>query len=41
VAANEEADNHYALEQIRTVLKADIRNSTEIELPQRDGKRQG
>lgn len=41
VAANEEADNRYALEQIRKVLKADIRNSTEIELPDRDVKQQG
>lgn len=30
VAANTEDDNRYALEQIRTVLKADIRPSTEV-----------
>jgi nicotinamidase-related amidase len=40
VAANEEADNRYALEQIRTVLKADIRPSTEIELPARGAVKQ-
>jgi nicotinamidase-related amidase len=31
VAANTEEDNHYALEQMRTVLKADVRQSTEID----------
>jgi nicotinamidase-related amidase len=31
VASNTEHENHYALEQIRVVLKADIRLSTEIE----------
>jgi nicotinamidase-related amidase len=30
VASNTEAENRYALEQIRTVLKADIRASTEL-----------
>lgn len=32
VASNTEEDNHYALEQIRTVLKADIRPSTQLSL---------
>jgi nicotinamidase-related amidase len=40
VAANEEADNRYALEQMRTVLKADIRNSPEIEFSERKGGQQ-
>jgi nicotinamidase-related amidase len=38
VAANQEADNRYALEQIRTVLKADIKPSAEIELTSRRGQ---
>jgi len=40
VAANDEADNRYALEQIRTVLKADIRPSTEIDLPDQEAREQ-
>jgi nicotinamidase-related amidase len=40
VAANEEADNRYGLEQMRTVLKADIRNSPEIEFSERKGGQQ-
>jgi nicotinamidase-related amidase len=32
VCSNTERDNHYALEQMRTILKADIRASTEIKL---------
>lgn len=32
VASNTEEDNHYALEQIRTILKADVRPSTQISL---------
>lgn len=31
IASNTQADNHYALEQMKTVLKADIRPSTEID----------
>lgn len=38
VAANEESDNRYALEQIRSVLKADIRRSTEIDLAKARGR---
>ena len=33
VASNTEAENHFALEQMRNVLKADTRPSAEIELP--------
>ena len=38
VAANEESDSHYALEQIRTVLKADIRPSEQLELAKSSGQ---
>jgi nicotinamidase-related amidase len=31
VVSNSEAENHHALEQMRTILKADIRPSTEID----------
>ena len=33
VAANTEEQNRYALEQIRTILKADVRPSNEIDFP--------
>ncbi|MEO5731026.1 MAG: isochorismatase family cysteine hydrolase [Byssovorax sp.] len=33
-ASNEASDNEYALEQMRTILKADIRPSTELDLKQ-------
>ena len=32
VASNTEEENRYALEQMRQVLKADIRPSTEVDL---------
>ena len=32
VASNKEAENRYALDQIRRVLKADTRPSTELDL---------
>ncbi len=33
-ASNEASDNEYALAQMRTILKADIRPSTELDLKQ-------
>ena len=32
IASQTDADNHYALEQMRTVLKADVRDSSEFDL---------
>jgi nicotinamidase-related amidase len=41
VASNTEEENWYALEQMRVVLKADIRPTTELDLAalKRDGRR--
>jgi hypothetical protein len=38
VAANTAEDNRYALEQIRQVLKADVRHSLEIDLESASSK---
>jgi nicotinamidase-related amidase len=37
VASNTEEDNRYALEQMRTILKADVRPSTELPLFRNEG----